>query len=995
MFFNLGIFLATESVSISNCFISLFSSITIKSDITRPTYGYSLKDLSRFFLVVVQYNDHDLAKETTTLFLERHFNKIAMLSRFDEMIPHLLRYSVLISEEATIKFLSLIPESSTILRSAACRDFVMGCNKRKMSQVAPCFLPERLEAKIAAEKGPALQAALRMLNAEKQNPDSVKGTKAQSSQSVVLLPQVELVVKKMHARASEDEAIVSCLLNLCKERTALPVFQIKTFLSERFGFYNLPIDWKFKLSDFESAKVFTVAEKVTVGKEKYLQVTARENQLFRHHTKGKEEFDELSGQSWQYRKDKEWVTVTFSQLADLFLLEKLPLTTKLRFRAKELSLTEFVTQESIFHQALDYYLKQPEYYLAPLIEAKDLKIYEKMFRTRWSIKQRTNITFKELLKHFLEGEFDDQTTITPVGTVDLPNKENIVQLAWKFLKLPLGLYTPHRHKWDIEGVSLTDVSVKPFVSGMYRVFELSAAFAEAVFARLDENSEYNTALMAEIQLYDLHGANIGVTAKKSAENALWMSRTFTVPGNNSPISFHALLRGYYEKNYSDLTRIGCDLGHIYYNGTIAGHKKLHEAIKNVQYELVFFDIDIALAETNEVHVGFFRDSNTSGHLIPLRSCLLDQPLKNYSSETIKKLTNPGARDAQMLAWLTSVQAPIYSFMKPEDQKSIQARVWEFADQPIYSLSATQNRLFSSHTTIATIREKFSKHLAKLNWPDKEAFWAVVQASLEKGQWFRPYVVKHGETLEMVANNTHTTPQELKELNSWLKTPLVEGIRLITKPNLTTDTDLARKAREKIARQLFPKATTYQIKALQERMQRRNEFLQSYHTLQTLTGTDTNKARDTLRAIVLKRSSPFLQRDKQEYWLPELDQAKTAHELDQLIDRLKPYFAPSYTALCFAMYPFLREVTTALQAIFLKGNREDKIGLFSYPLETLLSDLKKRYIVLKNASNRTPQEEDKLDDLEAILKNFPNQFTQSIERSKIRDKNGNAVFEPVW
>lgn len=942
----------------------------------------------------MHYNDHDLAKETTALFIERHFNKIALLSRFDEMIPYFLRYSVLISKQATIQLLSLIPESSTILRSGDCRDFLFGCMKRKMAQLEPLFPPVRMEAKIAAEKGIALHAALGMLYAELQHPDSVKATKATSSQSVLLVPQVGLVIKKMRARASEDEAVVGSLLNLCKENASLPVFQVKQFLSERFGFCNRSLDWRFKLSEFDSAHVFTVAAKIVSGKEKYLQVASRRNYLFLQHTEGKEEFDELSGQTWHYRTDKEWRHISFTQLADLFLQEKLPLSTQLRFRKNELSLAEFVTQGSLFQQALHYYLKQPEYYVSPQVETKDMKDYAKVFGTRWSTKNEPNISFKELLKRYIEGRLDTQETITPLGTQDQSKKEALVQLAWKCLQLPLGFYTPNMHKWYLEGVSLCDVSVKPFAEGMYPVHDLSQNFSEAIFARLDENSEFNLALMAELQLYDLHSANVGVRVKKTAENAIWMSRRFNRQVFPA-MSFHEFLKAYHEKQIHEKTSISFNQDTSSYTGTIAVCKELQKVMKEAEYELVFFDIDIALAETNDVHCAFFHESQLTGHFIPLRSCLLDQPLKNYSSNTITKLTNSSARDARMLAWLTSTYAPIYAFMQPEDQKAIYAKIWDFADQPMYSLSALQNRLFTPQATIATIRENFSKHLANINWPDKEAFWTTVQTALEKGTWFRPYVVRQGETLEKVASNTETTPQELLEINSWLNMPLQEGMRLITKPNLTAHSDLARKAREKIARQLFPKATTYQIKALQERMQKRNEFLQSYHTLQTLTGIDVGKAQDTLRSIILKPSSPILQRDKQQYWLPELDHAKTSQELDQIIDRLKPYFAPSYTALCFAMYPLLREVTTALQAIFAKCEREDKIGHYRYSIEMLLSDLKSHLANFKNTTLRSSLLEDKIKGLEAILQDFPSRFAEAIERSKIRDKNGNAVFEPVW
>src|SRR5262249_4997653 len=145
----------------------------------------------------------------------------------------------------------------------------------------------------------------------------------------------------------------------------------------------------------------------------------------------------------------------------------------------------------------------------------------------------------------------------------------------------------------------------------------------------------------------------------------------------------------------------------------------------------------------------------------------------------------------------------------------------------YSLSEYGNRRGKPKPTIATIRQKFSQDLAKIDSIKTSEFWQIVQNALSQDPqgYFKPYIIQPGDTFESISKKFNIDIQELKELNPDVRV-LRAGRKLVMKPDLTAKTSCAYDHRERIAMQLFPQATHFQIEAFQERLASRDEYLQS-------------------------------------------------------------------------------------------------------------------------------------------------------------------------
>jgi len=980
---------------------------------------YSFKDLSDFFLKAVQQNDHELGKELLQIFLTRHSESLASLEKLSEMIPYMLRYSVLISNEATVALIKIC--DADLLKSEQCRDFLFGCRVRQDPLVIQALrekgididqlLRTRLAVQLAAEKGKAMQGAMGLLEKISAQKEAISATVSSSVQKVLLMEKEGLVLKKAMKRADEDETLISHLFNLNKAMVEVPSVRMKDFRCDRFGLPPTYRQWSFRLQELDPSRVHQVASRLTGDKEEFVEVMIKGHATMMAQSPGRDEFEECRGLSWQIEAGNSWQVASFEQLLDMVLQEKISPHTMVKIpNIAPIELSGWL-QEPSFMLAMQYYLKRPKYLLVPQFAGIEPSDYEEVARTRWkmSVNQpdgkilQQELTFKELQKLSLEGALAENATFVPLGIDSDVTVERLNKLVKEALKVVFALRASHEQKETISGVELKDIKAKPFAEGMKTISSLNISIVKKMLQRLDQNSEMNALLTLELQFYDLHDRNLGIRPKLDDKNAAFTSCNFQVKGSPAPCSFAHLLEDYLKGRVDGSTTVTFSLAGIAKTGRIDSFSDLYQALEKTRYELVIFDSDICLAETNGMHIGYF--SNKGGHFIPLRNCLLKMKMKALSPEVVQQLMHSEERDNQTLEWLKSSTAPIYKFMKQDDKRKIMNLIWSFANQPMYSLSAHNNRMRDPKITIADIRENFSKHLASLNRADKRAFWNSVQQALQRGGWYRPYTTRESDTSETVANNCHLTVQELRELNPHLAEPFVIGTQLRTKPDLTASTPLAVRLREKIASQLFPKATTYQIEAYKERLERRTTYLQSFQALRALNPTACTSSEQVqeclsqFRAIIDQKTTPIANINRIAYWHVELSNVEKAVDLSEkitklqkLVDELLVDIEPSFRNLASSMYPLLEDAFVILNDL---AENYDAIGLYTRPMEEWESEIKTKIANLERISSPTEDEIKKCKDLKQDLQLFQEALREELERSKIKDANGRAVFEAAW
>ena len=256
-------------------------------------------------------------------------------------------------------------------------------------------------------------------------------------------------------------------------------------------------------------------------------------------------------------------------------------------------------------------------------------------------------------------------------------------------------------------------------------------------------------------------------------------------------------------------------------------------------ELVFFDTDLLLSESNELTV--YDDKL----FLPIRSGILSVGLKDkpLEKETIDGFLNgTKARREKMVNWIDSKDAPIRQFLSPNPEfleKCLQAKL----EQEAYSLSTWRSK---RSTSIGGLRKMFSKDISKL--ADNKALWDKLQTEIQSYTLHqRDILAPDGRTprapnemWEALAKKylRHNEKLEekikvLKELNPLIidTTVLTTQIKLnVPSPYsspLNVDTPASLELRKRIANDLFPKLTLNQKKALLEREEKLEKYLNAY------------------------------------------------------------------------------------------------------------------------------------------------------------------------
>lgn len=917
--------------------------------------------------------------------------EFSLQQKLEALSSALLRASVVLLPVITAHLIDATP-AETLARPDF-RDIVLGSMKRSSPEIVAALarknirLPERSEARLAAEKGDALQAATSLMQSQQAGSKPLRAKVAKSAQKVLLMPEKGIVMKKSMPKAEEDENLVTGLFNIAKAGGVLPYVRLKDLAPKRFGLAAEHYEWSFQLRDFSADRMKNVADRLPQKEaEKFLK-TIIKRQVSPEAIAGRAEFRKLHLLTWKILTGAGWQTIPFNHLADMILNEKIAPQMELEVAGKKVTLEQLHLTEPDFQKALQYrreIVRSEEHYLVPDTQGMQEE-YAKWGNTSWMVRYQDptgnvverELTFKELQKLYLEGRLDATFAIREL------NGEQFFSLDanpdfWKALTVPWKVASHYSPVTEVEKVSLTDVQAKRFMQGMKTVEEMSPEFRQKAFARLDQNSEMNAILLSELQFYDLHTNNLGVRVKRNEANAAFIEASFTVPRLNKTVRFDELVELYLTGIINDNDRVNFEKK----AAPLRMIADLRAALQNPSYELVLFDIDVNFAETNGVH---YLETGTQGFLLPLRSCLLKLEWKDkaLAPEVVEWAKQAEKRDLASLQWISGATSPIYHFIGNELKEAVLHKIFEFAKDPKYSLSYYGNRAEKPQTTVAEIREVFSDDLSQLDTKEKIVFWNTLQTTLISNGWFRPYVVQPGESWQEIAIKLDSNLAELRRLNPDVK-QLTPGMALNTKPNLLDPSPFAQSVRQKLSAQLFPKATVYQIEAFRERIALRNQYFASVQKLDLMLNQRIYDITE-LRQILQQRSTPLATVAKTNY-LEDLQAIELglfgedqARELQRLTREIANEIKPTYFNLTKALYPLLADVWEVLLVRF--GSPVEAgsyVGQFGYSIEKLIADVE---IYAKKASNPAIREK-----VEALKE----AFEKEKERSQIRDrylKNG--------
>lgn len=543
-----------------------------------------------------------------------------------------------------------------------------------------------------------------------------------------------------------------------------------------------------------------------------------------------------------------------------------------------------------------------------------------------------------------------------------------------------------------------NADAKPYIEGLMTFNDLlkNEALSRRVLERLDQNSEIKAVLTAEFQFLDLHAGNLGVVPILAQEHEHFRDLSFAY-GLKTGVPFHSLVEEFLSGNINENTKIFFSSKDKQTKAAafqpIKAIPGLLKAL-NSPWEFVLFDMDRALAESNELQIQ--RRQGVLESSIPFRSVLLGFSWKSnpLSRETIETLQDP-SRDERVRNWVSRKDAPVRKWMRHPEQ--IDRLLKKEIEQEKYTLSA--HRIQGKEMTVEELRKTFSEDLSSLdNYPE---IWNAIQQELSADRstgWFKPYRVRQDETLAEIAQKHHLSTDELMALNRQ-HTPdsiIRPGTKLRVKDDLTSQSPSAERQRKKIAAQFFPRLSWKQRDALFERQVRRNEYLQNVQRLASIKEYSPNVLND-VKTIILSHSTPLSTNLKNEF-LHQIDELMNVNERKEglneftaLMKELNEQFTPSYFNLVKAMYPLLADVHELLFYLS-KHNAQTaglNIGLYSRPLEEVINESKEE----RPFSLTTSMLENRMQELKNGPAAFFGEWSEEMEESKEVTETGEKGESP--
>lgn len=392
--------------------------------------------------------------------------------------------------------------------------------------------------------------------------------------------------------------------------------------------------------------------------------------------------------------------------------------------------------------------------------------------------------------------------------------------------------------------ALKNVQVKPMIEDMHLMHPLmneGEAVINKVFQSLTVDAEEAALINGELQPIDLHANNIGFRQIQSEQMHPFNEIECLAPW------------GIWQKGWRNI-QLAYLRGHlkgdtaIKVNGIAHQVKDLPwitEALK-MPWEFVFFDNDISFGEDNEL-LSYTLPNGNIGHFIPFRSHILANPWKDkpLREEVIDRLLQSREGDQRQRDYLKRADAPIRKQMSTEGQYRIDAVLKPLLEQ--YQLHPGSDKISAS--TFKQLKEQFIHDVSNLS--RNSDFWALVQAELPKYQ-------------------------------------------------LTADTPESLKQRERIAAQLFPRATLLQQKAMIERQDNRKAYLEAYQALKM---AKYNQRREQINQFLTLPS--LIDTFKKENLQKRMAHANDK-EMNKIYQEVLRDYVPTYMNVMAVMYPHLAD-----------------------------------------------------------------------------------------
>ena len=692
-------------------------------------------------------------------------------------------------------------------------------------------------------------------------------------------------------------------------------------------------------------------------------------------------YGECEGTRWMYQNAAGgWESVSFKELQVLYMEDKIGYRTSVKKEGKVKSIKDV-----------------PEAELQ-----KDIWEYQRPDKTWVTLTQ-------DVLKSADRNSLSVRQISSSVALIawSKPSLERALDIKWK-------LMTPEVYS-ELGGLlkPIQNVVAKPFVEmRLFDEISKNKRYRDFLFKFLSPRSEAAMLLTGRQQFLDLHQVNFGVTAGITEEEFTDMLAIFpnlevtredivkqqqelskckfSYKDNSGKeqknVSLEKLQEDFQEGKINTSTDVTQHLpdGKSNKPSPILGNTTLTTAVLCQKFinltptELIFFDTDLVLGESNQVQLmkTTYADGPRLGHLLPIRSNYLaieasDKPLQ---SETINLILN-GAKERrdQMVNWIENKDASIRKFL-PKNGQVVDDFLANVLSDKRYSLSFWRNDPKYNYDDIshAKVRGIFAADISKVT-PTTENFWKALEIDLKKYTLTAQDSKKDPEDIwSTLAKRYKVEVKELKSLNPGLAI-LSAGTQLNVPSPYSAPLDgtssESEKQRVRIAQEIFPRLTVPQKNALLEREDGLIKYLTTYAELSQpifdpLAFSEADIKKQIASVLNLQefvKIAPVTTVEREELdkqitalndQLRALDPVgdvgckdkffKISEEIKKIYESIKLKCVPTYTNTLKVMYPLFADAQFLLEA-FASSKEEARkaIGRFDTPLETLIDLAKER------------------------------------------------------
>lgn len=769
----------------------------------------------------------------------------------------------------------------------------------------------------AALKGKAFQAAVKALKNLMNSSSSIHFSDEDSFNDIMI--KKPAVFKRFKEKINQEQELRTLqLFGLMSEKgSAVESFHFSKISCDKLG---IKIDQEIK----DRGYGYSLLSKELLGQIK-LKLSSEEKTLLADYEKKaisqlklKQKIHSEEEQQWFFKQseEEEWRSAKFKELQGLYRRDKLPNDARIGLtKENAFSFEKHMTSNSPFFLSLaaplpDIAQSSEEAVLSPDLSDADVrKAYEICDHFLWTYTNESGskdrVNFKTLLSQFLCNDQLKEIAPVPADETVIPTQEHLktaLNVKWKLFS-PMIMQASGDHR---QFSPLANFAVKPFVK-MNLMTDLLASHPKMlnkVMDRLTLNAQWAAILSGEIQVFDLHGDNLGVVFEPNAKSEKYKKTLFQLPSGTS--NFEELLTAFLDEEISADTRIEFKEEDRVISKKLRDLTDLQEAL-DVKWKFVFFDGDRCQGEDNSIQI---RDEES---LIPLRSVFLETDWKDtpLHPEIIAKLKNSTKRDSLVRGWISRNDAPLYQFLSGEAREQVDKMLKVFLTS--YSLtgsSATENPL-----SLAKLQEKFVLEICYTHKLSYKPLWSLLEKELSS------VPVRLEDTWEKLAVRYRQDVAALKKLNKEMGELPKPGKKITILYDLTSRQPRVGKARTALAKQLFPRLTLKQQKALAERQDLRTEYLNNYDKISSL---KTGDLCTELTFFINAPSTPLSSLEREDFLL-QIEKIKenftSETDIHKALLGIKEEICkkcrPTYFNLMKAMYRLLADVFALFTALYKK------------------------------------------------------------------------------